>query len=73
MLTPFGAKLLDFGLARAGTPPCVQTPDDATVQEPLTHKGAILGHVSVHGVGTGDGGEADTTPTSSPFARCSTR
>jgi Tol biopolymer transport system component len=40
MLTKSGAKLLDFGLAKAGE---LEMLDGATVQKPLTQEGTILG------------------------------
>ncbi len=41
MLTPAGAKLLDFGLAKSGTAPAA--PESATLSAPLTAQGAVLG------------------------------
>ena len=42
MLTQAGAKLLDFGLAKAVQPAAV-SPDDSTVTQSLTREGTIMG------------------------------
>ena len=66
MLTRSGAKLMDFGLARAtgmagaggasGVTVAALT-QSPTVAAPLTAEGTIVGHVSVHGAGAARGQE----------------
>jgi serine/threonine protein kinase len=52
MLTKTGAKLMDFGLAKAaGTSPAssmTMTISGPSAEEPLTKRGTLVGHVSVH-------------------------
>ena len=64
MLTKGGAKLMDFGLARAtGLPPVAGALSESpTGSRPLTAEGTIVGHVPVHGAraaGGEGGGRAD--------------
>ena len=56
MLTKSGTKLLDFGLAKLkqeAAPANVPLSELPTAKDPLTAQGTIVGHVAIHGPGTG--------------------
>jgi serine/threonine protein kinase len=59
MLTRGGAKLLDFGLARAGNVVLTGAPADATQQKPITQEGTIVGTFNYMAPEQLEGEEAD--------------
>lgn len=59
MLTKVGAKLLDFGLAKS-IPGLSSSPDAATMTEPLTSQGTLIGTFQYMAPEQLEGAEADT-------------
>jgi serine/threonine protein kinase len=75
MLTKSGTKLLDFGLARpaAESAPVQGMTGLATEARPLTQQGTILGTFQYMARSSSKGTKPTRGPTSSRWARCSTR
>ncbi len=60
MLTRAGAKLLDFGLAKAGAAPAINLTDMPTASKPLTAEGKVVGTFQYMSPEQVEGREVDT-------------